>query len=167
MNPISLQTLATGFAVTGAVIGLPSLAVLLLYAANVIRNHFNAGASSGTDFGKNPDALLLLLKGMTETIGAISRVVGALGEFLLGGLAIVASVGLVLALACWFTGRGLHAHAHWARVSAFSLLVLALLPSLVLMLSAHNLGRVFMLLIVALCVFGLHAVWTGYVPQTP
>jgi len=165
MNPIHIQTLATGFAVMGVVIGLPSFMVLLLYAVNVIRNHLKTGASVGSDFGKNPDALLLMVKGMAETIAALSRAFGAMGQFLLGGLAIIACVGLFLAVTCWFTGRGLHTHANWARVSAFILLVLALLPSLVLVLSSHNLGRLVMLVIVTLCLFGLHALWIGYPPQ--
>lgn len=164
MNPITIPTLATGFAVTGVVFGLPSFAVLLLYAVNAIRNQLNTGASASSDFGKNPDALLLMLKVMSEAIGALGRLVGTLGQFLLGGLAIIAGVGLVLAIACWFTGRGLHAHAHWARVSAFILIVLAMLPSLVLAFSLHNFGRALMMLIVILCVLGLHTLWTGYSP---
>lgn len=166
MNPVTLSTLATGFAVTGAAIGIPSFAVLLLYAANAIRNRLNAGKPSGSNFGENPDALLLLLKGMTAAIGALDRAAGSLGQFVLSGLAIIASVGLVFAIACWFTGRGLHAHANWARVSAVILLVLAMLPSLVLTLSFHHLGRVFMLAIVILCVFGLRTLWIGYAPPT-
>lgn len=167
MNSITIPTLANSFAVTGVVFGLPALAVLLLYAVNAIRNHLNAGASSRSDFGKNPDALLLMLKGMTEAIGALSRAAGSLGQFLLGGLAIIAGVGLVLAIACWFTGRGLHAHAHWARVSAFILIVLALLPALALAFSLHNIGRALMFLTIILCVLGLHTLWTGYAPQIP
>lgn len=70
----------------------------------------------------------------------------------------------MLAIACWFTARGLQAHANWARAGAFILIVLAMLPSLVLAFSLHNFGRVFMLAIVALCVLGLHTLWTGYTP---
>jgi len=162
MNPITIPTLATGFTVTGVVLGLPSIAVLLLCAVNAFRNQLNTGASASSDFGKSPDALLLMLKGMTEAIGALGRLFGSLGQLLLGGLAIIAGVGLVLAIGCWFTGRGLHVHAHWARVSACILILLAMLPSCVLASSLHNVGRALMSLIVILCMLGLHALWTGY-----
>jgi hypothetical protein len=166
MNPISIQTLATGFAVTGVVIGLPSFVVLLLYAVNVIRNHLSPGAPAGSDFGKNPDALLLMLKGMTEAIGALGRAAGALGQILFNSLALIAVFGLMLALALWFTSRGLQVHATWARVSAFVLLLLALLPSLLLALSLHNVVRVVPLLLAVICVLGLRAVWLNQLPQT-
>ena len=57
--------------------------------------------------------------------------------------------------------------ANWARVSAFVLLVLAMLPSLLLAVSTRNLVCVGMLAIVILCVCGLHPLWTGYTPPTP
>ncbi len=167
MNSINVQTLATGFSAISVALGIPSFAVLLLWVINLIRTRLTAGTPSSTDFGSNPDALLLMLKGMTKVIGALGRIFEPLGKFLLNGLALVACVGLVLAIACWFTGRGLHAHANWARVSAFVLLVLAMLPSLLLALSTLNLVRVGMLAIVVLCFCGLHALGTGYTPPTP
>lgn len=167
MNPITIQTLAAGFTAAGLALGLPSFAVLLLWTVNAIRIRLSADASASTNFGDNPDAILLMLKGITETLGAFGRFAGLLGQFLFTGLAVIATVGLILALACWFTGRGLNTHANWARISAFVLLALTMLPSLLLALSFHNIGRVLMLAIITLCAFGLHALWTGYTPQTP
>lgn len=166
INPITIQTLATGFTATGMALGIPSFAVLLLWTVHAIRTRLTDDASSSTHFGDNPDAILLMLKGITETIGALGRLAGSLGQFAFNGLAILAVVGLVIGVACWFTGRGLNANANWARMSALVLLALTMLPSLLLALSLHNVGRVLMFAIATLCAFGLHALWTGYTPQT-
>lgn len=165
MNPIPLTSLATTFNVAGSLIGIPSLAVLLLYAINEIRSRLSA-APTATNFGDNPDALLYVLKAMTETVSALSRFTGALGQFLFNGLALIAGVGLLLAIALWLTSKGLQANANWARVSAFALLLLAILPSLLLALSLHNLPRLIMLLIVAICALGMHALFAHQIPQT-
>ena len=77
-----------------------------------------------------------------------------------------AGVGLLLALALWLTSKGLQANANWARVSAFALLLLALLPSLLLALSLQNLPRLLMLLLVAICALGIHALFANQIPQT-
>lgn len=164
MNPISLSSLATAFNIAGTLIGIPSLAVLLLYAINEIRMKLSS-APSASSFGDNPDALLAVLKVMTETIGALSRFAGAIGQFLFNGLAIVAGVGLLLAIALWLTSKGLQANANWARVSAFALLLLALFPALLLALSMQNLPRLLMLLVAAICGLGLYALLTPQVPQ--
>lgn len=164
MNPISLSSLAAAFNATATLIGIPSLAVLLLYAINEIRMRLSS-APSATTFGDNPDALLTVLKVMTETVGALGRFAGAIGQFLFNGLAIIAGVGLLLAIALWLTSKGLQANASWARLSAFALLLLGLLPSLLLALSMQNLPRLVMLLIVALCGLGMYALFAPQVPQ--
>ncbi len=167
MNPLTISTLATSFSAIGLVIGAPSLTVLVVHLANAIRLRLASGTASGTNFGDHPDALLLMLKGLTETVGALGRLAGSLGQLVLNGLAILAAAGLVVGIACWLTGRGLNAHAPWARASAFILILGAMLPSLLLTLSLHNTGRVLMLGIVILCAFGIHTLWAGYEPQTP
>jgi hypothetical protein len=166
-NPLTISTLATSFSVIGITLGAPSLTVLVLYVINAIRLRLTSGTSSSTNFGENPDAILLMLKGITETVGALGRFAGSLGQFIFNGLAVLSVVGLLFGIACWFTGRGLSANAHWARVSAFILIALAMLPSLLLALSLHNVGRVLMLAILTLCAFGIHTLWTGYTPQAP
>lgn len=167
MNPLTISTLATSFSAVGIILGAPSLTVLVLYVVNIVRLRLASANASSTNFGDNPDAILLILKGVTGTLEALGRFAGAVGQFLLNGLAIVAVAGLVIGVACWFTGRGLSTHAGWARISAFTLIAHAMLPSLLLMLSLHNVGRILMLAIVTLCAFGLHALWSGYTPQTP
>lgn len=167
MNPLTISTLATSFSAIGVAIGAPSVTVLVLYGINALRLRLASGTPSSTSFGDNPDAILLMLKGITETVGALGRFAGSFGQFIFNGLAILATAGLVAGIACWFTGRGLSANAHWARVSAIVLIAIAMLPSLLLTLSLHNISRVLMLAIVTLCAFGLHTLWMGYTPETP
>ncbi|MBL9170279.1 MAG: hypothetical protein JNN07_21265 [Verrucomicrobiales bacterium] len=164
MNPITLQGLATGFIATSIAMGLPSLATLLLYAGHQIRNRLTAPTAE-PNFGDNPDAILLMLKGMTQAIGLLGRAAGALGQMAMNLLAGVSVVAFVLAVALWFTGRGLQAEANWARISGFILLLLALLPSLLLALSFHSIGRLLMITLIVLCALGMHALWMGYTPQ--
>ncbi len=165
MNPISLQSLASVFSFVGTIIGIPSLTVLLLYAINEIRQRLSAAPTSA-NFGENPDAILLTLKAVTNALSALANLVGSVGQFLFNGIALVAGIGLVLAIALWLTGRGLQTSTNWARVSAFILIMLAMLPSLVLALSLHNFARVLMLLIVMICVLGLRALFADHIPQT-
>jgi len=165
-NPVSISLVATAFTTTGAVIGVPSTVVLILYGLHDISTRIKTPAAN-TNFGDNPDAILLILKGFTDSIGALAHLAESIGQFLFNGLAIAAAVGLVLAVAFWFTGRGLGTQAHWARISAFILLVLALLPSLLLALTFHNVGRLLMLALTALFLLALHSIWTGYPTQTP
>ncbi|MGC3956689.1 MAG: hypothetical protein QM813_01610 [Verrucomicrobiota bacterium] len=165
MNPISIQSLASVFSFVGTIIGIPSLTVLLLYAINEIRNHMST-ATTSTNFGENPDAILLTLKVVTNTLSGLANFIGNVGQLLFNGIAIVAGGCLLLAIALWLTGRGLQTNTNWARVSAFILLMLAMLPSILLALSLHNFARVLMLLIVTICVLGLRALFADHIPQT-
>jgi hypothetical protein len=112
MNPLTLQGLATGFIATSIAMGLPSIATLLLYVGYQIRNRLSTPTTE-PNFGDNPDAILLMLKGMTQAIGFLGRAAGTLGQIAMNFLAGVSAVALVLALALWFTGRGLQAEANW------------------------------------------------------
>lgn len=166
MNPLSLSSLATTFIAMSVAMGLPSITVLLLYLGNLIRNRLSTPTPT-PNFGENPDAILMILQGMTQAVGVLGRIAGSLGQIALNFLAILSTFAVVLAVAMWFTGRGLQAQTNWARISAFTLLVIALLPSLLLMLSVHHVGRLVMFVVAAFCFLGLHAVWTGYAPSTP
>lgn len=156
MNPVSVPALATAFVVSGALLGLPSLSVLVLYAVKLLHDRFSA-APSGLQVGSNPDALLLMLASMVKVFGLLARLL----DFMFGVLAIGAALGVVIGLALWFTGRGLHNDAPWARASAGVLLVLALLPSLLLALSLHGSGRLVTMALVVGCSLGLHALWVS------
>ncbi len=165
MNPISISSLATLFTTAGVLIGIPSITVLVSYVFYRVMSSGKSAAS--TDFGSNPDALLLILKGISTVLGFVADLVGSVAQFIFNALAIAAIAGLVFAVLCWLTGRGLSAQATWARVSAGVLLTLVLLLSLLLALSLHDVARLIMLALVGLCLFALHTVWTGYVSQAP
>ena len=164
MNPFSIQSLATGFTVGGVILGVPSGATLLLYVIHLVHQRMKAAPAAGS-FGENPDAILLMLKAMTSAIGGLARLAGSVGQFLFNGLAMVAGVALILSIALWFTGRGLHANAPWARGSAYALLILAMLPSLGLTLAVPGVARVLPLFMLTACLLGLHALWAGHFPQ--
>lgn len=168
MNPLAIETLATVLQVASVVVGVPSLAAVVVGAVVVLRGRGAASGaaqrdgSTGSDFGPNPDAILLMLQGLTKAAGALGRVGGAIGRLPVRALAIVGVFGLVLAAACWSTGAGLADHAAWAPLAAGALIVLALVPAAVLTLSLRGLGRVVALALLVVCVLGLHALWGGY-----
>lgn len=166
MNPLTIPLLATGLSVLGVVLGVPSATVLVLYGINALRLR-GSSRPAGSGFGDNPDAVLLVLKGMTETLGFFARIFGSLGQVLLNALALLATLGLVVAVLFWFTGRGLNSQAAWARLTAFLLLGLTLPPTILLTLSVSYFGRVIFLALALLCALGLHALWIGYGPPTP
>ena len=162
MNPISISLLSTMFNTTGVLVGIPSITFLVFYGVHHATK-LTAHAAAGTNFGSNPDAVLLVLKWMTAAIGAIGSLVSAAAEFVFNVLAVVSVAGLVLAIVCWFTGHGLSANAGWARVSAGVILVVMLLVSLVLALSFRNLGRLPMLAMAGFCLLAVQRIWKGYV----
>lgn len=166
MNPISLHTVATGLSVVGVVLTIPSSVVLMLWAINAVRQFVGLEAPAKTNFGGNPDAILLMLKGIREIVGALESFTESVGQFIFNGLSLLALLGLVVGAACWVTGRGLQSNAHWARVAAFILITLTLLPSLLIALSLHNGGRLLMFGFVTVLALGLHALWMGSVRQT-
>lgn len=161
-----MTLLASVFTWAGAIVGAPSTVALVLYG---LYRAVGAGGDrpASTDFGSNPDAILLMLKGISTVIGSIASAVGSAAQFVFNAVAIAAVAGLVFAALCWFTGRGLAAQAAWARVSAGALLTVVLLPSLLLALSAGSGLRLPMMVLAAFCLFALHTLWAGYTPQSP
>ncbi|WP_156391802.1 MULTISPECIES: hypothetical protein [unclassified Roseateles] len=167
MNPISMAMLASLFTWAGALVGAPSTVVLVLYG---LYRAVGAGGdaserATGAGFGSNPDAILLMLKGVSTVIASIASAVGSAAQFVFNVLAMAAVAGLVVAALCWFTGRGLAAQAAWARVSAGAMFTL-LLPSLLLALSAGSGLRLPMVALAVFCLLALHTLWAGYVPQS-
>ena len=164
MNPISLQVLSTGFTGIAVLLGVPSFVALVGCGIRALAWMFATPSSPPNSFGENPDAILRILQGMTVVAGWMSRASGALTELLVKLLAVGATVGLMLAIACWWTGRGLRAGSEGARVVAGILLLLPLLMSLILALSLPSPVRLFLLGVAVVCGLGLHTVWTGYAP---
>ena len=159
MNPITLPALSLAFRISGALLCLPSLAVLAMYAAKLVSVGMVA-SSGGTDFGSNPDAILLLLSGMVKLFTGLAWLVDRLFDL----LALAAAVGLVLGLVLWCTGTGLRRGAAWARFSAGLLLALLLLVAVLLALSQVGGGRVLMLVLAAASGMALQVSWRGAPP---
>lgn len=160
MNTLPLATLAQLFCISGTLLGLPSLAVLTLYTFHVLRLWLTKPVPDAEPV-KNPDAILLILDGMTRGLGAAAKFMGAISHALLSGLAVVACVVLVIAVAFFVTGRGLQTGASWARASAFLLVGVTLLTAALAALSFHGILRGAALLLVIGCALALHALWIG------
>lgn len=130
-----LISLANACYFAAALVALPSMVVVTLYAVVRIRLWLAPTASSDVLAGvQNPDAILLMLGGFARGLDALVGAMARFGQFALGILAALAAAGLVLALTLFLTGRGLHAQEAWARglggVLAGGLLLLSLLAFL-------------------------------------
>ncbi|MDB5848644.1 MAG: hypothetical protein JWP29_2396, partial [Rhodoferax sp.] len=106
MISITIPLLSNFFTTASMLVGIPSVTFLAFYVFYQVAT-FTAGAESATNFGSNPDGVLLILKWMTTAIGAIGNVVSAAFQFVFNVLAVVSVAGVVLAILCWFTGHGL------------------------------------------------------------
>lgn len=158
MNPVTVPLLARLFQIAGGVLGLPSLGVLVLYAVHRLQGWLAAPAPVRSEGG---EGLLGLFQGAMAVVQGVAGLLGAIADIVLTMAALAAAVGLVLALACWCTGRGLRRHAGWARVGGSALLVLAGLAALLLALSLGGVGRLLLLAPLLFCGLGLQALWVG------
>lgn len=163
MNPISIATLARLFRIAGLLVGLPSLAWLVLCAGLLLQLPGEAPPPAPA-FGTSPDGVLVLLQGLAQGIGAVAQAVGAIARIVLDLAAVAAGIGLLAGLASWFTGRGLQRRARWAPAGAAALLGLQLLAALLLALAGGGGFRLAMLALAALGVLGLHALWADARP---
>jgi len=155
--------LANQFYAVAAVLGIPSLVITLLYAGYRIQLWL-APSSTASSFGKvsNPDAVLLVLEGITRAVGSLAAVWRFVEKFVFGGIAIVACVVLAIALALFFVGRGLQGHQDWARLMA-GLVMTGLV--LVAVLSVTSIRGPWVLLsfgVTAVGLYNLWALWRGF-----
>jgi hypothetical protein len=158
MNP-HVVTLANSFYVGAALVGVPSLVITAWYAVFRFRLWMTPPTPTADSFNsiKNPDAVLLVLGGMARGIGAAANFLGSLGQGIFALFAVLGSVGLVLSITLFFTARGLHAHAAWARGMGGVLMTLVLLIAL---LSLTVLRGPLMLLSMSVAAASGYALWT-------
>ncbi len=150
-----------------ALIGFPSVAVLVLYVLMRLRDLLARPQPSSAGVA-NPDIFLLLFDGVNRLVATLAGIVGTLGHMALTALSVVAVVGALFAAALWSAGRGLETGAAWARILTTALSLLLLLPSLVLLLSSRGLFRVLSLAIVLSCLWVAYSVWRDTTaPQDP
>jgi len=159
MNP-NIPKLANAFYALSALIGIPSLLGTLYFGWTVIQMKMVAPSSTSrpsTDSNVAVDVVNVI----TRTASAVFGFLGAIGEGVAKGLAAVSVVLLLLSLLFYFTGRGLHAQAGWARAVAMLIMIVMLLISL-LFSSASGAKNPIALLLLAFSVFGVWTLWRGF-----
>jgi hypothetical protein len=133
-----LIIVANAFRAGGVVVGVPSLIVLVVTATTLITSQAvpKPDNSPALDIGKYGLVGLLnngariFSRGASVALGLMSWAMMAI----LGATLVLTLIGLVL----FFTGRGLVAHATWARVIAILVSMMALLISFLTFTSAKN-----------------------------
>src|SRR5580765_4778525 len=112
-----LILLANAFYAAAAALATPSVLLLLLCALYRLRQWLTPSPDALHAL-HNPDAILLILSGMTRVVSTFASILGFFGRFIFDSIAIVAFITLGIAIALFLTGRGLHAQSTWARVVA-------------------------------------------------
>ena len=160
--PPSLGAVANAFYLAAAGLGLPSASLLLLYALYQVQRWL-APASPTTSFPKNPDAILMMLQGMTRVIGGASTALSRAAQFIFEGAAVVSTFALVLAALFFVIGRGLHDHQTWARGLAGAFAGTLLVVTVLLVTTLR--GPLLLLsAILAVASFGaVWSLWRGFV----
>src|SRR5215470_6800508 len=108
-----------------AVLALPSIPGFLYFGWAALRLR-TLGPSRPAPRMATPDPMIALIETSARVVGSLFRVVGTAGEWLTTVLAAVFFLALLMAGGLYFTGRGIQAHAGWARAMA-SVLVFGLL----------------------------------------
>ena len=158
---LSLHSLANAFYIGSAAIGLPSVAGLVISVV-YYAHRWLTPAHEPAGSVKNPDAILMILGGITRVFEGMATVVRFLGKYLVGGIAVLATAGLVLAIGLFFTARGLHAHQAWARGAAGLLIGALTLGCLVVLLSTRGWPFVLATILAAANGYVLVMLWRGF-----
>ena len=159
--PLSLPALANAFYCAAVVLGLPSITGLLSYAGYILHSRL-APANSSIGAVKNPDAILLMLKGMASVVQGFANVLGFLGRYVMTGIALLSVFGLVMAVGFWATGRGLHHQDPWARGLAGVIVGIGFLFSLFFLLATRGLPLAFAAISSAFCIVALVTLARGF-----
>ena len=162
MNP-HIIFLANQFYAMAVVLGVPSLAVTLVYVGYRIQLWL-APSSTASSFGNvsNPDGVLLVLEGITRTAGGLAAVWRFVEKFVLGGIAIVACGVLVIAVALFLVGRGLQGHQDWARLTAGLIMTGLVLTALLSVTSIRGPRVLLSFGVTAVGLYNLWALWRGF-----
>lgn len=118
MNPNLIQILATALSGLGVLLGLPSSSMLLMWTIDAARHGVGLEMVHSRRLGGNPDAIILMLRGIREIVRGVESWTASLGAFYFEGIPFTALVGIAVGAVCWMIGRGLHADACWARSGA-------------------------------------------------
>ena len=151
-----ISFLANAFYVVAVALGLPSLLGVLFSIVFGIRLWLLPAPSANAPV-KNPDAIIMMLEGITRVVGIGAGFFSGVGKMLTVVVAVASIVALAFAIVCFYTGRGLHNHQAWARGIAMLLLAVLLLLSLLVLLSMRMPLR---LLPAVFAVAAIYALWT-------
>ena len=134
-----LSIVANGFRAAGWLVGIPSVAALLfmIWVLISLRNPTPPDPQY-TDIGKY--GLVGLLQSGACGLGKVFQFFGGLSRWVAGVLAGVSVLLMLFSAALFYTGRGLHHHATWARITGGLLAVLLLLFSSGLVLGLPRAG---------------------------
>jgi len=151
MNP-HLPIVVNAFYGAAAALALPSIPGFLYFGWAALRMRWltpapPAGAAANTD------SMIGLIETGARVFGSVFRIIGAAGEWLTTVLAAAFFLGLLLAGGLFFTGRGIQAHAGWARAIASLVVFALLLTSLVAMLAVRRSVAPAFAFIAAACVY--------------
>jgi len=129
--------ISNAFYVASGALALPSVPGFLYFGWVALRMRMLPSPPS-TEAAASPDSLIGLLELGARAFGSIFRAVGAAGQWLTTVLAVVFLLALLLSGGLFFTGRGLQAHAGWARMMAILFALGMMLLSLVAMVVARR-----------------------------
>ena len=156
-----LNVVAATFHYGAFVLGLPALAVLLLYALFRIRSGMTPLAAP-LYVGKNPDAVILTISTFARILGAVVGMIVGIAKALSRLLAVFSAVVVLYAISLWLTSRGLSEQARWARGAAAGLVILPTVLALVSLTFFR--GALFLLAALTLGagIYALRALWLGF-----
>ena len=130
MTP-QLANVANAFHVGSLVLGVPSFIALLPLSFYAIQMRLSKAPAMAPAPANEPVSLVSLLVSGARVMGKVASFMGDMAQAFVTGLAILALVLTLVAVAMFYTSRGLQAGATWARVVAIAITIAALCVSLV------------------------------------
>jgi hypothetical protein len=156
---------ANGFYGFAVLLGLPSLAGALFFGPAALRAYLAAPPPRSTAVSSDSGHLITAVDVATRTISAVFGFIGAMSDAVARGLAVASIAILLFSVSLYFIGRGLHAHAPWARVASLTVMIgMLLVAAFMRMLAGGNIfgSTIGMALGISGC-YGLWALWRGFV----
>jgi hypothetical protein len=160
----NIAILANAFYGWAALLGIPSLLGTLYFGFVSLQLYLATPTPRPVAPVEASNSALALLDLATRTISGIFGFLGAVGDAVARGLAVASILMLCVSATLYFIGRGLYAHAGWARGAAGLVLFVLLCVALLMALSAGPKGLSSLIgLLLAFCSgWGLWTLWRGF-----
>lgn len=130
------QSIASAFRWASYLLGVPSIGGTAVFGVTTAVLWWTRPKDSGPSSSTNT-AVRLFEDGF-RLFGKLFGLIGDIGLWLSGILAIVSLVGLVFAAGLFYTARGLESSATWARLAASTMMAVLALVTLLIFLSARG-----------------------------